>query len=392
MATRPSVLLVDDGELGDVRELLEELGVELVHLRGGCVPAAVDPPTQVFITTCRRAVLARRWPPASGRPPRPTKVAIVQEDSNTARAMLRRLGFELLVRRPVHPYALRLVLLHALYRGDERRRESRVPVGSVVGFRVGLRRRSALLAEISPRGGRLLVKEPVVPGTRLTIQLPRSLGGGRGISLRAKVVRVSDTSPGGPYALAMAFENLSPKAQLGIANLLGERAEGPVRLPAPDLPAAFARPALPAAAPGSPEDRRKHERVSYRQQVVSLDQEADTVLMGRDLSLGGMRVDPNPQVKVGDLLRLAIYGGPREDALVVHAHVVRRETDGGFGLKFEQLGPAQSADLESLVCGLPSVESLERDEADRLGSVVSRILAQESPPETGPESGAGGAT
>jgi hypothetical protein len=139
---------------------------------------------------------------------------------------------------------------------------------------------------------------------------------------------------------------------------------------------------VPAAVePATPDDRRKHERVPYRREIVSIDQEAEAVLMGRDLSLGGMRVDPHPGVKVGDLLRLAIYGSPREEPFVVHAHVVRREADGGFGLKFEQLGPNLSARLESVVARLPAVESLEQEEADRLGSVVSRILEWEDSPE-----------
>jgi hypothetical protein len=205
MATRPPVILIDDGELDDIRRLLDELGADFVHLRGGSVPAAVEPPAHLFVATARRAVLARRWPPAVGRPPRPMKIAVVDEDSNTARAMLRRMGFDLLVRRPVHAYALRLVLLRALYRGDERRRETRVPIGSEVGFRIGLRRRTALLAELSARGGRLLVRDAVAPGTRLTLQLPRSAGGARGVSLRAKVVRVSEAPEPGAHALALSF-------------------------------------------------------------------------------------------------------------------------------------------------------------------------------------------
>ena len=110
------MLLVDDGELEDVRDCLLDLGTEFAHLRGGAVPAKLDAPRDLFITTTRHATLARPWPkPDAGG--RPVRIAVVSEDSGTLRATLRQMGFTFLVRRPVHPIALRLLLLHALYHG-----------------------------------------------------------------------------------------------------------------------------------------------------------------------------------------------------------------------------------------------------------------------------------
>jgi hypothetical protein len=60
----------------------------------------------------------------------------------------------------------------------------------------------------------------------------------------------------------------------------------------------------------------------------------------------------------------------------VHASVAREEADGSFGLKFERVQPALAARLEKLIAKLPAVESLEGDEADALGSVVSQILEE----------------
>ena len=148
----PPVLLVDDGELDDVRAVLEEIGAEFAHLRGGAVPAGLESPDQLFIATPRRAMLAKNWP--SG--PLPIKIGVVTEDSNTLRSMLKRIGFDLLIRRPVHPYALRLVLLRALYSGSERRNDQRLPIGCPVSFRSGFRRKTATLADLSLRGARLL--------------------------------------------------------------------------------------------------------------------------------------------------------------------------------------------------------------------------------------------
>jgi hypothetical protein len=90
-----------------------------------------------------------------------------------------------------------------------------------------------------------------------------------------------------------------------------------------------------------------------------------------------MRVEPHPGLEEGKALRLAIYGAPREDPFVVLARVVRNDGDDGVGLRFEQLAAGVAARLESLVAGLPSVESLHGEEADALGSVVSRILGSE---------------
>ena len=87
------------------------------------------------------------------------RIAILDGESRIVRALLRRASFELVVRRPVHPAALRLLLLHTLYLGPEKRRTPRVSVGAPVHFRAGLRRHRAILAEISERGCRLLTSQ-----------------------------------------------------------------------------------------------------------------------------------------------------------------------------------------------------------------------------------------
>ena len=95
----PSVLLIDDGELDDVRTLLAQMGANFVHLRGGQVTSDVEQPAELFIATTRRALLAEAWPvgPVSSGP---RKIAVVTEDSNTLRNRLRRAGFEMEVQRP----------------------------------------------------------------------------------------------------------------------------------------------------------------------------------------------------------------------------------------------------------------------------------------------------
>ena len=148
----------------------------------------------------------------------------------------------------------------------------------------------------------------------------------------------------------------------------------------PDPAPARGGESTPIAAAGSIEDRRKNPRVAFERSVTSLDEEANLVLMGRDLSVGGMRIEPHSSLdlEVGAMLRLAIYGVPREEPFIVRARVVRNDGDDGVGLRFEQIASGVAARLESLVANLPSVESLHGGETDALGSVVSRILESET--------------
>jgi hypothetical protein len=374
MKTTPPVLLVDDGELDDVRDILADLGVEFALLRGGAIPDKLPPPSRLFVATPRRALLAESWKiPKNGEPP-PLCIGIVAEDSNTLRGMLRRLGFQLLIRRPVNAYALRLLLLRALYSGEERRQDERVPIGAPVTFRSGLRRRMGTIAELSRRGGRLLTETPPPPGSRITLQLdvPDS---DRSLSIRARVVRASDGPvEGTQHAVAFSFEERGRAADL--LRLLQHYRGGPARLeraseakPEPEL-------RLPLAAPASDPERRKHERVVFRREVIGLSEEASTVLMGRDLSIGGLRVEGSPNLEVGQRLRLAVFGAPREEPILVRAQVTRAE-DGSYGLQFEDVGAEAASRLETLVAHLPSVESLEGEEAEGLGTVVTRIVARE---------------
>ncbi len=380
----PSVLLIDDGELDDVRVLLAQLGVEFQHLRGGQVPERVEPPRDLLVCTSRRALLTERWPATGG----PAKIAIVTEDSNTLRNLLRRCGFDLLVRRPVHPYALRLVVLRALYSGNERRDGRRVPIGHPVHYRTGLRSKKAWMADLSLRGCRLLMDESPQPGSRLSLQIPSTFADGRGLSLRGKVLRVlpaGDQGAGASFAAAIHFEKLSMPVKRRVFQILNDRSHGPSvlrePLPAGDVEAtdvcADAVQAAPIAAPASPENRRKHDRVVYEQEIRVQGDEAQSVLMGRNLSMGGMQIDPHPDLKVGNTLEIALYGDAEDDPFLVKAKVIRRQSCAALGLEFVDIAPAVAARLDRLVSHLPAVEPLQEGESDAMGSIVSRILRRE---------------
>ena len=408
MASRPALLVVDDGELDDIVALLNQLGVEFAHLRGAAVPPNVAAPERVLVTTPRRAMLAKDWPRSA-----PLRIAVVTEDSNTLRAMLRRVGFDLLLRRPVHPYALRLVLIRALYAGDEKRREERIPIGTGITFRSGFFRKKALLADISQRGCRILGEEALSTGTRINLPLPKELSPTE-LTLPCKVVRVAaKAGPDGRIEMGLAFENLTKEKLAEVRALLKRLSDAagmddprvfgakvavrtapvaaqiakpaaaragaparpaPIRLGPPALAAPV--PTAPAAPPPSVDsaNRRQHPRGAFPKEVARLDLEAESVLLGRDLSVGGMSVEYHPSLQVGEVLELALYVSPRDEPIVVKGRVVQDAGD-GFGLAFDGIDKSVGEQLERLVARLPSVESLQGGEGAGLGSVVSRVLS-----------------
>ena len=397
------VLVVDDGELEDVRDCLLDLGVEFAHLRGGAVPARLEAPRDLFVTTTRHATLARPWPKPDPNG-RPVRVAVVSEDSSTLRATLRRIGFTFLVRRPVHPVALRLLLLHALYHGEERRAKPRVPLGYRVSLKLGMRRREALLVDLSEDSCRLLSEEAIPEGSKVSVQVPSELCGDDGFTLPGRVVRCQRdrSSPvDGGYAVAVRFSNLGESAlslldealaahQLGAASPHDPSDAGAAprdpqqdeqsprlvrRMPARKTDAPRAAPAEKPQAAGLFE-RRKQRRAQYRNRVIAAapDGSLHRVLIGRDLSSGGMRIDRQNELAVGSRLRIALYDPSRETPVVVMATVLREDGDRGLALRFDDLAPEIAQHLEQIVASLPPVERLQDGELGAMGTVVSEIL------------------
>src|SRR5262249_30860350 len=104
--------------------------------------------------------------------------------------------------------------------------------------------------------------------------------------------------------------------------------------------------------------------------AVSLDAEAARVLMGRDLSRGGMRVDPNPRLAVGMKLRLAVHAETREMPMILHAVVDRDDGERGIVLRFCDLSAELSRYLDYVIHALPLVIDDDDDE----GCLVTELL------------------
>jgi len=385
----PKILLLHDGELADVAALLCELGAAITERLEGPAPQDAESSWRLVLASARRALdLPTNLLRASA-----FRIAVLDGQSRTVSALLRRASFELVVRRPVHPVALRLLLLHTLYRGPEKRRTPRVSVGAPVHFRAALRRHRAILAEISERGCRLLSSQRAALGQTLTLQIPAALAGGRAFSVKGLVVRMIPAQIGSPGVLTLEFDPVPSALRVRLRTLVSAHSVGPSALTQSDADAPLPR--KPAAAPiaAHPEPAAVAEPVAAApveapvealepdlepdieldlepelepdieldlepeppappRRLVPLCDEASRVVLAHGLSREGMRADPSPRLARSTELSLALHLETDGPPLQVRVQVEPGEADAGPWLRFKDLAPAESERLDRLLTGL----------------------------------------
>jgi hypothetical protein len=376
MQSRPSILLIDDGELEDVRAQLDELGEVYVRLPGAHVPEHPQAPRLLFVTTFRRALSAAPCTPQRDEGGRPLRIAIGPRGSETEREALRRTGVDLLVYRPVHGSVLRLLLLWALYEGEEKRQGTRIPVGCAITYGADVRttgaapeghayaveRHEGILAEFSVQGCRIVATRPGVgTGEQIWVELPGAVTGDQPLRVRGRVVATEAVPTDGwnpsVTALGVEFERVTPKSIDRLQRVVADRASGS----ATPWEAVPSRAGASSVVDWENVDRRRLKRVNYPGDVVAI-HGGVSVLMGCDLSSGGMRVERHSMLAVGDHLRLSI--AVNEDGpLILDSNVERDDGDRGFVLRFDSPDDATKTRLDHLIQALPAVESVGRPDA-----------------------------
>jgi hypothetical protein len=113
-------------------------------------------------------------------------------------------------------------------------------------------------------------------------------------------------------------------------------------------------------------------------------------LLGSDLSVGGVRVEPNPLLRLGDRLRLALYAAGAEP-LVLAARVAHDEGRSGVGLVFVEPSEQERARLECMVSALPSLSALDEEGEKEQALVLGEIVSVEARPAGRPRASAGAA-
>jgi hypothetical protein len=388
----PPVLIDDDGELDEVRRLLDELEIEYaVAGSSGCDRASL------LISNARHS-LARATGTAADRPLSGVFHLVVAEKiSRRAQRELERVRPDFLVQRPVDPAALRLVVLHALYSGPERRRSPRVAMSAVVRCRAGLVSRAATLVELSERGCRLTSGQTLRCGQSLAVIVPRELTVSRRLSIEGCVVAVAPAGELDPrrQAYSIQFQRVDAERRRALREVMVMHGLGSAilqpRLRPGSLEAEDGAPACaeacedaPAAAsaseleasPTTPSERRVGPRGKFKRPVLASAGGCANVLIGRDLSVGGMRVDPHPALNVGDDFKLVIHGHVRKNPVVVKAFVARDEGGDGCVLQFHAMTPQASAQLERIIDSLPCLRSSGRGDAAGPNVVVSEVVEE----------------
>jgi len=298
------------------------------------------------------------------------------------------------VSRPFHAAALRLLILHALYVGPERRTAARVALSLAIRFRTGVFSRAATLVELSRGGCRLISERVPAVGESATIVLPRELAG-QPLSLTGHVVS-SDPVGGfepGEQSCSIAFEALDTEKRRSMRALMTRLAGGGTLLalrpgaiaeaksfgdlaapaPAKGRTAKAKAPSKPAA---QGRERRRAPRSSYARPVLASTGGTARILIGRDLSSGGMRVAAGADLIVGDELKLVVYGPAGSEPLLLRSLVSRDDGAEGFVLRFQDVTPEALAELTAWTAKLPHLASDPQGEHAATNSIVSEVIEE----------------
>jgi hypothetical protein len=368
------VIIADDGELEDVRRVLDGLEIEFAEASSGGSGRGT-----LLISNARHAVAS---PSDAAAPSGEFHIVVVDKVSKTIRREVERLGPDFLLQRPVDPVSLRLLVLHALYGGPERRRSERAAMCAVVKCRIGRVARKATLVDLSERGCRLMSERAFDPGVTVTITLPRELTRSGRVSLVGRVVGANgaETSEPDRHTASIAFGPLDPGTRRTLRSVMAQHAVGSAPLRPRTESSAAARPSLPSpeeepgAGPEDPSERRGSERVRFEGSVLAAGRSGARVLIGRDLSSGGMRVARDADLSVGDQFNLMIHGPGDRGSTLVKASVVRDDGEEGWVLRFVQLSLEARNTLEQMMAALPGLGDGDGEAAPHPNVVVSEVV------------------
>ena len=375
----PSALLLDDGELGRVRSVLARLGVEFEHHTGYEGAGGVFRPRQLLVSSVARAGFVSELETLDGETCDPIWVCAHNQDFLPMRERLRGLGAHYLISSVLDREAMRLFFIQVLHRGVERRRNPRLQVLEAIPYRIGAVYDSGHLEEISREGCRVVMAEPASAGTDAAVCLPPELSSGEKRWLGGTVTHCSaeaERSGREGFSVIVVFRNLPPDAQARIDAILAGRNLG-TRITPLSPPLAETR--APVTSPAQPAPEAAERRVSrrrYPSKLMVLDDDTPQVVLGRDLSVAGIRLAAHPSLSVGAHVSVVLYGDADDEPLLVSAEVVREDA-GGFGLNFDPLTPEQRAWLGRVVARLPQIQSLAGDRASG-GRIVSKLVSSET--------------
>jgi len=373
MSARPSILLWGDAILDPARRLLRRTQAGVDDLSSRATVEDIERSYELVVMSLAQALELEVAESAERAtlPGKPVRVVIHSQDYLPLRDRLRRVGIDFLVHSSGDPGVLQLLFLHALFTGPEKRNAPRLLVGSRVAYATPEANWPGTLVDLNREGCRILSSSPVPsPETPVTVVLPAALAKGRALALRGRAVRAvraeAEADGDEDHQFAVEFEVLDAALTRRLDTLLEGKAIGTLvtRLadcePEPaarretrtserDRRGAAAAPPGEATSADAQPERRKSPRVPYSNIVTALIGDDTQILLGRDLSRSGVRVEPAADLAVGSTLRVAIYGAARIEPALVPAVVARDDGEQGLLLRFDQAATQPLAELEKIL-------------------------------------------
>jgi hypothetical protein len=380
-------LLLHDGELRDLRPLLDTIGVATVEQLGSIPDADADADADagrdwdLVIATPEK--LVDLPPNLEAR----NRICVAERDSPMLQKLVKRVDVHIAIVRPMHREALKQVLIQALYAGPENRSSVRRAAGQSVRFKSGWRGERGILADLSVTGCRLLASQSLAPGSNLTVGVPLQADSRKALVLRGTVVRASltDGAEEERHSIHVRFDKLADKVARSLSEIVEQLAVGPAGLSERNTGAdaeAHATTASAAVRGSSPEslmpeasvdepldlehvvivdsggdgkELRSDPRLVYSARIIAKGDGVARVLTAKDISLGGLSAESHPNAQPGDLLEVAIPLPGEKLPLIVEARVIRN--DDGMALAFEKLPPGAYERFHRRLELLPEVES-----------------------------------
>jgi hypothetical protein len=376
----PNTMVIDDGELSDFVAILEGMGAAPCRQNAEDTSALAHwvPPQQLLVVNAELAMSLRL--PLGLMPQGAVAIAVTDANSRSLSSSMHRLGYRYVVRRPVHLLALRMLLRKVLENDAGRRSAPREAFGGEVRWRQGLRRGRGTIVDLSSHGCLLLAEERAQIGSRLKIRVPAQ---GREIpafSMRGRVIRCTEAG-GGQVLLGLEANLGSWRANKRIQQMLGALASGPVRLPQESFVEDPAGERSHKKAYDIEKEHRRFGRAAFSGEVLALESQADVVrfvLVGRDLSEDGIRVEPHPLLELDERLRLALYDVAGKEPLTLQAAVARDDGRLGCWLRFAELERDDRQRVVRAILALPSLERVDEEKPEAAWIVMGQVDSREA--------------
>lgn len=343
----PRVCLADTaGELVSARALLNELGIawcDYDPARDGLADLLISTPQVALGNSRVRSQAGAR-----------THIVVGQNVSRTLRKELERHPCEFVVEMPIEPTAFRALIEHAIYRGPERRRGLRAMIGGEVKLKAGFWTKKATLMQLSERGCGVLLEQPLSP-EEVTLRLPTAWTDGHKVELRARLLDQHMQAGEGNLA-SFAFTKLDVATRKRLRQIMKSQARhGSLMQPGghgvADPQSSKQKP--PETSPSQAAEKRRSTRKPFEKQILATLRGQAQAVTSRDISAGGMRLAPDPEISEGDELKLALYGGKGTPPLMLRGIVVHADDARGLGLEFVDIPERMQERLDAIVNDSP---------------------------------------